>query len=145
MGSEEVNWSLCCLCQTNDSGEISAQQKASVKDRGTGYKSLPNELSQFDSSHSVPLNIPESLSNDANLQQTLMTSHAKFHKSCFNKLTQVRKRPHDAEEPEHASSAKTRRLSECSTSNSGGGTCLFCGVDDSEKVMHSISSTSVTL
>ena len=53
----------------------------------------------------------------------------------------VRKRPHDAEKPAYASPAKTRRLSQCSTSNSGGGTCLFCGVDDFEKVMHSISST----
>ena len=67
MGSEEVNWSLCCLCQTHDSGEIRCPAKSKRKDRGAGYKSLSNALSQFEGSHSVLLNIPESLSHDANL------------------------------------------------------------------------------
>ena len=145
MGSEEVKWSLCCLYQTNDSGEIRCPAKSKRKDRGTGYKSLSNALSQFEGNHSVPLNVPESLSNDANLQQTLMTNHAKFHKSCFNKHTRVRKRHHDAEELAHASPAKTRRLSQCSTSISGDDTCLLCGVDDSKKVMYGVSSTECDL
>ena len=141
MGSEEVNWSLCCLCQINGGGEIRCPAKSKRKDRGAGYKSLSNMLSQFKGS----MNIPESLSNDTNLEQTLMTNHAKFHKSCFNKLIRKGKQPYDAEEPGHASPAKTRKLSRCSTGDSGGGICLFCGVDDYESVMHSVSSTECDL
>jgi len=81
--------------------------------------------------------------NDANLQQTLMTDHAIFHKSCFNKLSRVclkKKRLYDAE-PAQASPAKTRKISRCSTSSVGGGICLFCCIEDPEKMMmHSVSS-----
>ncbi len=147
MGTQKVNWSLCCLCQTNDGGEIRCPAKSKRKDIGAGYKSLSDALSQFEGSYNGPINIPQSLLNDANLQQTLMTNHAIFHKSCFNKLSRVcskRKRPYDAE-PAQASPGKTRKISRCSTSSLVGGICLFCGIDDPEKMMHSVSSTECDL
>ncbi len=147
MGTQKVNWSLCCLCQTNDGGEIRCPAKSKRKDIGAGYKSLSDALSQFEGSYNGPINIPQSLLNDANLQQTLMTNHAIFHKSCFNKLSRVCskiKRPYDAE-PAQASPAKTRKTSRCSTSSLVGGICLFCGIDDPEKMIHSVSSTECDL
>ena len=87
MASEEVNWSLCYLCQTSGSGEMSCPAQSKRKDRDAGYESLSNALSHFKGSHSLPMNIPEFFTNDANLQETLMLNHAKFHKACLNKLT----------------------------------------------------------
>ena len=83
MSSEEVKWSLCCLCQTNDGGEMRCPAQSKRKDKGAGYESLSNALSEFEDSHSMPMNIPEFL---AQLQQNLMINCAKFHKSCLNKL-----------------------------------------------------------
>ena len=57
MASEEVNWSLCCLCQTNGSGEIRCPAQSKHKGKGAGYESLSNALSQFKGSHSIPMNI----------------------------------------------------------------------------------------
>ena len=36
MTSEEINWSLCCLCQTNDGREIRSPVQSKCKDRGAG-------------------------------------------------------------------------------------------------------------
>ena len=117
------------------------------KDKGAGYESLSNALSQFKGSHSIPMNIPECLRHDANLKETLMINQARFHKACLNKLTRVNskgKRPYNTDEGlTHASPAKTRKYSRCSTS--GGNICLFCGFDDSEHVMHSVTSTECDL
>ena len=99
MLSEEVNWSLSCLGQTNDSGEMKCPAQSKRKDRGAGYESLSNVLSPFKGNHSIPMNIPEFLTNDANLQESLMI---------YNTI----------EEPSHASPAKTRKLSRCSTNKS---------------------------
>ena len=68
MASKEVNWSLCCLCQTNDSGEMRCPAQSKRKDRGAGYKSLSNALSEFQDGHNMPMKVPELLMNDANLQ-----------------------------------------------------------------------------
>ena len=80
MTLEETNWSLCCLCQTNDGGEIRCPAQSNVNTMEfQRYESLSNALSLFEGSHSIPMNIPKFLLNDANLQQTLMINHARFH------------------------------------------------------------------
>ena len=98
------------------------------KDKGAGYESLSNALSEFEDSHSMPMNIPEFLTKDAQLRQTLMSNCAKFHKSCLNKLMRANckgKRPYDAvEEPVYTSPAKTRKHSLCTTVD-GGNVCVF--------------------
>ena len=79
MTAEELKWSLCCLCRTNDGREIRSPAQSKCKDRGARYESLSNALSLFEGSHSsIPMNIPKFLLNDANLQQTLMINNARF-------------------------------------------------------------------
>ena len=77
--------------------------------------------SQMVGSLGIPMGIHESLSNDANLQQSLI-SKPMFHKSCLNELIQVNregKQPHEAAEGEaHASLAKTKMMHDSSTCNS---------------------------
>ncbi len=83
------------------------------KDRGAGYESLSHALSQFENGNNLPIYIPEFITKNANLQDTLMVNQAKFHKACMNKLTRLNrkgKRPYNAvDEPAHTSPAKTRR------------------------------------
>ena len=50
--------SLCCLCQTNDGGEMRCPAQSKRKDKGAGYESMSNALSEFEDSHSMPMNIP---------------------------------------------------------------------------------------
>ena len=129
-----MNWSLCCLCHTDAGGEIRCPAQSKCRDKGAGYESLSNAFSQIESSHSLQMDILEFLSNDADHQQTLIVNQSTFHKSCLNKQSQAKgKRPYEAiEGPVHASPAKTRKLSQYSTSC---GECLFCGVSDSEDVL----------
>ena len=56
MTAEELKWSLCCLCRTNDGREIRSPAQYKCKDRGAGYESLSNALSLFEGSHSsIPI------------------------------------------------------------------------------------------
>ena len=79
MASGEVNWSLCCLCQTNASGEMMYPAQSKRKDKGAGYESISNALSQFKGSHSLPMNVPDFIANKVSLQDTLMENSNKFH------------------------------------------------------------------
>ena len=92
MSSAEVNWSLCCLCQTNASGEMRCPAQSKQKDKGAGYESISNALSQFKDSHSLPIDVPAFIANDVNLEETLMENSAKFHKACLNKLTRLNRK-----------------------------------------------------
>ena len=49
------------------------------KRKGAGYESLSNALSEFEGNQTMPLNVPEFLTKDAKLKQTLMINYAKFH------------------------------------------------------------------
>ena len=150
----DVNWSLCCLCQTDVVGEIRCPAQSKRNDKGAGYESLSNALSAFNG-RCAPMGVPKSLTSDAHLQHTLMDNHARFHKSCWNKLTRVNrmgKRPYEAVEgsgpPEHTSPAKTRNRSDDSRRSSSSASfgrslsvlCMFCDLDDSDNVLHSVSS-----
>ncbi len=142
MASGEVNWSLCCLCQTNDDGEMRCPAQSKRKDRSAGYESLSHALSQFENGNNLPIYIPEFITKNANLQDTLMVNQVKFHEACMNKLTRLNrkeKRPYNAvDEPAHTSPVKTRR---CTPNDDRVSICLFCGTNDSEHLMHSVTST----
>ena len=113
MNSEEMNWSLCCFCQNDARWEIRFPAQSKRRRKGAGYETLSNALSQIESNHSLQMDILEFLSNDVDLQQTLMVNQAKFHKSCLNKLSRAKgkRRCEVTEEPVHANPAKTRKLS----------------------------------
>ena len=146
---EELNWSLCCLCQVDSEGEIRCPAQSKRKDIGAGYESLSHALSQLVYNETVRVNIPESLLNEPDLNKTLILNRARYHKSCLNKLVQG-KRPHDKNETiTQASPVKTRKRNSSSGCSGSSGSdlshlsCLFCGIGDAERGLHSVSSTDV--
>lgn len=106
-----ANWTLCQLENTNETLVSPVNDKR--KDRGSGYKSLADNLPKFEEVGQLPIQLPLSyLDEGRGIEETLRFHQASWHKSCFNKcssakLTRAQKRKH-AEVRED--SDETRRL-----------------------------------
>ena len=120
-----INWDLCALCQMENANEkLVSPVNDKRKDRGTGYKSLADNLPKFAEVGQLPIRVTLShLDEGRGIEETLRFHKASWHKSCFNKcssakLTIAQKRKHaevsgDSEEETSAqpSPIKTRRVS----------------------------------
>lgn len=121
-----INWDLCALCQLeNTSEKLVSPVNDKRKDRGSGYKSLADNLPKFEEFGQLPIQVPLSLLDEGGgVEETLRSHQASWHKSCFNKcssakLTRAQKRKHaevseddsDEETSTQANPIKTRRTS----------------------------------
>ena len=118
-----INWDLCALCQLENTNEkLVSPANDKRKDRGSGYKSLANNLPKFEEFGQLPIQVPLSvLDEGGGIEETLRSHQASWHKSCFNKcssakMTRAQKRKHaevseddsDEETSTQASPIKTR-------------------------------------
>ena len=120
-----MNWNLCALCQLENTNEkLVSPVNDKRKDRGSGYKSLADNLPNFKEAGQWPIQVPLShLDERKGIEETLIFHQASWHKSCFNKcssakLTRAQKRKHteasedsNEETSKQASPIKTRRTS----------------------------------
>lgn len=120
-----INWDLCALCQLENTNEkLVSPVNDKRKDRGSGYKSLADNLPKFEEVGQLPIQLPLSyLDEGRGIEETLRFHQASWHKSCFNKcssakLTRAQKRKHaevsedsDEETSTQPSPIKTRRAS----------------------------------
>ena len=137
-----INWDLCVLCQLDNTTEkLVSPVYDKRKDRGSGYKSLAENLPKFKEAGEWPIQVPLSLLDDGG---GLRVNKASWHKTCFNKcssakLTRAQKRKHaeaskesDEETSEQPSPVKTRHTTfghgETSKPSTKDGTerCFFC-------------------
>lgn len=96
-----INWDLCALCQLEITNEkLVSPINDKRKDRGSGYKSLAENLPKFEEVGQLPIQVPLScLDEGSRIEETLRFHQASWHKSCFNKcssakLTRAQKRKH---------------------------------------------------
>ena len=96
-----INWDLCVLCQLDNTTEkLVSPVYDKRKDRGSGYKSLAENLPKFKEAGEWPIQVPLSLLDDGGgIEENLRINKASWHKTCFNKcssakLTRAQKRKH---------------------------------------------------
>ena len=96
-----INGDLCALCQLENTNEkLVCPANDKRKDRGSGYKSLANNLPKCEESGQLPITLPLSLQDKGRgMEETLSSHQTSWHKSCFNKcssakLTRAQKRKH---------------------------------------------------
>lgn len=96
-----INWDLCALCQLENTNEKPVSPgNDKRKDRGSGYKSLANNLPKFEEFGQLPIQVPLSLLDQGGgIEKTLRSHQASWYKSCFNtcssaKLTRAQQRKH---------------------------------------------------
>ena len=54
-----INWGLCALCQLENTNEkFVSPVNDKRKDRGSGYKSLANNLPKFEELGQLPIQVP---------------------------------------------------------------------------------------
>lgn len=72
-----VNWDLCALCQLENTNEkLVSQVNDKRKDRGSGYKSLANNLPKFEEFDQLPIQVPLSLLDlGRGIEETDLTKH----------------------------------------------------------------------
>ena len=140
-----INWDLCALCQLENTNEkLVSPANDKRKDRGSGYKSLANNLPKFEEFGQLPIQVPLSvLDEGGGIEETPRSHQASWHKSCFNKcssakLTRAQKRKHaevseddsDEETSTQVSPIKTRHASlgtaAKSSSREDRKQCFFC-------------------
>ena len=136
--SEEINWTLCALCQEKTKETLTCPAKGNRD--GQGYCSLADSFIKFnDYGHDIPLPVdPVQLNDGSGIQATLGKHCASWHKSCRDKVSKrsfdrlnlsVEKRKSD-DSLETCSHKKTRQ--NVSASVAAKDACFFCGVSSGE-------------
>ena len=81
-----INWDSCALCQLKNTNEkLVSPVNDKRKGRGTGYKSLANNLPKFKELGQLSL-----LAEGVGIEETLRSHQASWHKSCFNKCSSTK-------------------------------------------------------
>ncbi|XP_046864330.1 uncharacterized protein LOC124458339 [Xenia sp. Carnegie-2017] len=87
-----LNWNLCALCQKDTKEKILCPEKASnTLLAGSSYKTIAENLKEFEKLDSLPINIPlSSLDDGRGIENTLRNHRASWHKSCYNKCNTLK-------------------------------------------------------
>lgn len=97
---QNVDWFKCIFCQTDSLDTLQCPASARQNDTSAGYKTLSENLEQFNEINSLPSWLDLNKLNDGSgIQNTLIKSNAKWHKKCrlkFNttELKRAQKRQH---------------------------------------------------
>ena len=135
-----INWDLCALCQLENTNEnLVSPVNDKRKDRGSGYKSLANNLPKFEELGQLPIQVPLSLLDEGRgIKETLTSHQASWHKSCFNKcssakLTRAHKRKHAEVSEDDSDDETSTQPSPIKTRNASLGTAAKSSTRDDRK------------
>ena len=83
-GLPEIDWNRCVICQTEKTEKLLCPNNSNQCDKHVGYKSLAEDLLNFDSIGMLPYGIKlNSLRNEGQpLLVSFIENSAKFHKTC---------------------------------------------------------------
>ena len=85
-----IDWKKCLFCQDN-SGTLQCPALSKRKDNGAGYRTLIEDLCEFDKLGQLPLQFSlERLGDGAGAVETLCTNTACWHKSCRNQYNKTK-------------------------------------------------------
>ena len=77
MESEEVDWTLCLICQTNTTEPLRSPTD-------NGLKTLSTNLNNFKDIKALPQSMLKFFPEEGNLYETLTANNTRYHHSCRN-------------------------------------------------------------
>ena len=116
----KTDWSLCVLCQESKGEALQCPADSKRSDVGAGYKTLAENIQQFNELGCTPIQISLSRLNEGDgMENTFLRSKARWHKSChllFNSTKLNRAKKRQAPTPDSSVSCKYTRSSSSSPS-----------------------------
>ena len=144
-----IDWKKCLFCQDN-SGTLQCPALSKRKDNGAGYRTLIEDLCEFEKLGQLPLQFSlERLGDGAGAVETLCTNTACWHKSCrdqYNKTKLQRAKKRKCSEGGEDNNAKNgKKTTRLSIGNMPGMStkedlCFFCEEKASTEVLRSAST-----
>ena len=144
-----IDWKKCLFCQDN-SGALQCPALSKRKDNGAGYRTLIEDLCEFEKLGQLPLQFSlERLGDGAGAVETLCTNTACWHKSCrdqYNKTKLQRAKKRKCSEVGEDNNAKNgKKTTQLSLGNMPGMStkedlCFFCEEKASTEVLRSAST-----
>ena len=140
-----TDWGTCFLCEQN-SCELFCPTKSTQKNKYVGYKTLVDDLLQFEFNGLLDLFLNRLVENENSLLETFISKQASFQKTCCNgygryhlkcKLEKL-KNVHETTEDENCmvNSAESSDIKRCHSTrqlNSIENNCLLCNKEDSKE------------
>ena len=144
-----IDWKKCLFCQDN-SCTLQCPALSKRKDNGAGYRTLIEDLCEFEKLGQLPLQFSlERLGDGAGAVETLCTNTACWHKSCrdqYNKTKLQRAKKRKCSEVGEDNNAKNwKKTTRLSLGNMPGMStkedlCFFCEEKASTEVLRSAST-----
>ena len=135
----KTDWSLCILCQESKSEALQCPADSKRSDVGAGYKTLAENIQEFNELGCMPIQISLSRLNEGDgMENTFLRCKARWHKSChllFNSTKLNRAKKRQAPTPDSSVSCKYTRSSSSSSSqmNNPEKICFFCDQPSTSK------------
>lgn len=134
----KTDWEKCIFCQSDTSDTLQCPENSKRKDKGVGYKTVAEKISEFHELGALPPHIQiERLNNGEGICATLQQNSAKWHNSCRLKFNETElKRARKRKRPESSHDIYCREKFTRSSSSSGSqrnqDLCLFCDTEGSD-------------
>ena len=137
----DIDWKKCIFCQEITTESLQYPAKSKRRDMGAGYKTLCDNLLQFQNIGKNPAFISLlPLPKGDGIESTLRDNNAGWHKSCRVKWNKTslnravkRKYQDECQVSSGESSVKHTRLSDPTEVNMKKSMCFFCDEDRSEE------------
>ena len=128
----KTDWNLCVVCQGSKAETLQCPVDSKRSDVGAGYKTLAENIQQFNQLGCMPVQINLSrLDEGDGIESTFLHYRARWHKSCYllfnsTKLNRAKKR--HAPTPDESVNSKYTRSSASSSSQviNSEKSCFFC-------------------
>lgn len=87
----EKNWNLCALCERHTGERLVCLLNRTRLNYSSGCRRLAENLQHFSELGDVPIQVALSCLNDGNgIEETLRSHEAKWHKSFFNRCSNLK-------------------------------------------------------
>jgi len=148
--STETNWKQCIICQEHTGEALTCPSKSKRKDVGSGYRSLAEQLVEFNELGELPLQL-ERLDEGDGIEAAMVANNAQYHQSCklkYNntKLQRAQKRAlaSDTDSADHDLYTECkRRRSRNSEVSSQEVRCFFCGQSSGTIGLHEAATFQI--
>ncbi|KAI8503415.1 hypothetical protein Bbelb_192360 [Branchiostoma belcheri] len=144
-----TDWSICALCQINSKEPLTCPTEA-------GYETIAKNIIQFEELDCLPLKIDiANLDNGNGIVSTFTEQHAKWHKSCYlklsnTKLERAKERKRKSSEDDETTIVRPKRVFTRSTPTTGNtdvldvpldnSLCFFCAKGGTKEPLHEAST-----
>ena len=144
--SSQLDWNCCVLYQEVTTEALICPDNVTKQVQGSGYKTLARNILAFHELGKIPLNINISRLDDVSgIQETLKSHKASYHKSCYNKLSNLKlqraQKRKTEEVSEEISPVKMRSVQSVKPKPASTSVCFFC--DSSGGDLHRASTIDI--